>query len=339
MIGNHRIFLILFFLLNWFSNPFLNKRIVIINKNTEINLRIKLVISQNTKEKALVKSNLFINLNQAKHSYNKKQTFSSIPQLNQDFHKLSAIHCEIIQNLDFPVNSNSPICSNISIDFITELERIYSKYNLIERIKLADHVQLKIYALFTNSNHYQLIKNENSQIKSSFIQLRLVENLNLKHIVSSKNNSIIPLLLCNLYEIDTVKLEISFELNPISNVNDNYEDESVNISINDEEINSNSLDLFAIEVKLSNNCVKKEDSSQFQRDFIDTNTQKMENIQSSSSNYKVHIVLPIVLSFFLVSMVIIVTVFLRRSHLRRKEGKGYTCNNHMSKRSGLIYLL
>ena len=224
-----------------------------------MNQRIKLVISQKIKEKTLTKSNLFINLNQAKHASNKKPAIASILQLNQDFHKSSAIQCEIIQNLDVPLNGNSPICSNISIDIITELERVYSKYNLIERIKIADHVQLKVYALFTNTNDYQLITNENSQIKSSYyIQLRLIENLNLKHIVSSKNNSKIPLLLCNMYEIDTIKLEISFKLNPLSNLNDNYEDESVNSSVNEnEDINSNSLDLFAIEVKLANNCVKK----------------------------------------------------------------------------------
>lgn len=274
--------------------------------------RVKLVITQKLNEKHLIKSVLYLNLNQAKHLQPKLQP-TAILNSNQDLNK-APIQCELISNLDFNLNGNSPICSNITIDLIGELEKIYSRFNLVERIRIADHVQLKVYGLFTHTNEYNLISSD--QVKSYYIQLKSYENLGLKHLVSSKNTSLVSLQICNVFEIDTLKLEINFK--PSS------EDQA--------EETTTSLDVFTIEIKLANHCFKRDDLSNTQ--------QKLENYQQASGmNYKVHVILPVVLSFFFVSMLIILTVLIRRNQYRKTDEKGYTCKSHISKKITLIFKL
>lgn len=278
--------------------------IVLLISKTNSEQNVKLVITQKMNQLILIKSDLFINLNQMKHTSNKQSINSGtiLLNLNQDYLK-SSIKCEIFQDISAKNNANSPICSNMTIDLITELERIYSRYNLVERIKAAEHAQLKIYALLlinnnNNNNDYQLIPNESKSSSSYYVQLRSIENLNLKHIISSKNNSNIPILICNVFEIESIKLEINFK--PVSF--SNYEEEDNNNN-NDE---TNSLDMFTIEIKLSNHCFKREINTDLKE------AQKLENYQHNSTNFKVHVILPVLLSFFLVSTLIVIALFIRR---------------------------
>ena len=101
-----------------------------------------------------------------------------------------------------------------------------------------------------------------------------------------------------MFEIESIKLEINFK--PVSF--SNYEEEDNNNN-NDE---TNSLDMFTIEIKLSNHCFKREINTDLKE------AQKLENYQHNSTNFKVHVILPVLLSFFLVSTLIVIALFIRR---------------------------
>ena len=88
----------------------------------------------------------------------------------------------------------------------------------------------------------------------------------------------------------------------------NYEEEDNNNNNNNNNNNDeiNSLDMFTIEIKLSNHCFKREINTDLKE------AQKLENYQQNSTNFKVHVILPVLLSFFLVSTLIVIALFIRR---------------------------
>jgi len=198
------------------------------------------------------------------------------------------------------VRKPAALCANLSIDLKSELTRFHSHLNVFE----LNTAQLNILALFKDPH---------------FVHLRTVDSQSLQGFVA--NNSALTLLVCNLVDVELVRLE----LNTVDK----------------------SLDVFTIDFSLVDHCppvdafLQLQDSSSQKSDHLLFTTRLQQKVsmleaeKSASSptgtSLRVHVLLPIVLSFFIVTMLIFIALFFRRFHVTAglKEKPNLSCNKHI----------
>lgn len=234
---------------------------------------------QTVNEQFLTESTASLNLNQARHE-------------NKNMFETNGIKCNLFENT-FLHSSKSALCANISINLKTELTKFYSHLNIYN----LNTAKLNVFALFKDRN-FRLIPSHQkiSAIDTSdFIHLRKIENQHLQGLI--RNNSVFTMLVCNLVDIEYMKLELS--------------------------VVGKSLDVYTVDFSLEDHCPRV-DTFLMKKNLILTTKSKQkvssaieklaapDKDDSMASNLKVHVILPIILSFFMVTMLIFIAVFFRR---------------------------
>lgn len=251
-------------------------------------------IIQKLSDKFLTESVINFNLNQAKHE-NKNMIYNN------------GIKCEIFQNNFFDIHKPTTLCSNISINLNTELDKFYPHLNIMD----LKQVTLNIHALFKNRN-YRLIPSsyEEKSSGSNFINLRTIDTRGVKELV--RNRTALSMLVCNLLDIEYIKLEMS--------------------------IVSGSLDLFTVDFRPVDHCQGIKDylnnrnqlfTTKFHQKASSIKKLKTPDDNHEESSFKVHVILPIILSFFMVTLLIFIAVFFRKSHLASFKEKRFSCDKHI----------
>jgi len=246
----------------------------------------------------LADSTLDFSLSQAKHE---KKLSSGI------FNDRSALSCQIFHNSFLDIKKPLALCANLSLNLKSELTRFHSHLNIFE-LNIA---QLNIFAIFKDLNRYHLPIAE--PVKSKFVHLRTIDSKSLKDLIH--NNSEITLLVCNLINVELVRLELSTV--------------------------GKTFDVFTIEFSLLEHCPPIDTFFHLQNsnnNHYTTSLQQQkvllegEKSESSTSSLKVHVLLPIVLSFFIVTMVIFLAIFFRRFHVTaslKDKKPSFSCDKHI----------
>ncbi len=181
-----------------------------------------------------------------------------------------------------------------------------------------------------------------SSYKFTNMQLSLLDSIYLKNFIW--NNLSLPLVICNLVEIDTIKLEFIVK-SLISTRSGQHK--QINQVV--EQNVSDKLDIFIVAINIGDVCVKRNEpitkESQYMYNQIKDSGQKQtepnDSVSSDSGSFKVHVVLPIVLSFFFVTLLIVVAIFLRKLQItnfnkspsckEKASASSYSCEKHLGK--------
>ena len=265
-------------------------------------------------DKLLAPTNVFVYLKQARHSNLKK-----LPDFpTNSIKNKESLNCEVYTNLD--MSSNRLYCLNMTINLNSEIERLFPDRDLVNKIRKSDYFHLNIYAAILN-NDYQIFSNNSYQLKSNYAQVNLLDKINVEKILINNWNQ--PILFCNLYEIESLKLEFSLKKSSTDS---------------DSSFESNKIEVFTIEVKVFNSCSRKDTSKASQYTFNQAylpstyeNSRQNENRlgNESQTSLKVHVILPILLSFFFVTFIILIAIFFRRFRFHNCKDN-YSCEKHIS---------
>lgn len=265
-------------------------------------------------DKLLASTNVFVYLKQARHSNLKK-----LPEFpTNSIKNKESLSCEVYTNLD--MSSNRLYCLNMTINLNSEIERLFPDRDLVNKIRKSDYFHLNIYASILN-NDYQIFSNNSYQSKSNYAQVNLLDKINVEKILINNWNQ--PILFCNLYEIERLNLEFSLKKSSTDS---------------DSSFESNKIEVFTIEVKVFNSCSRKDTSKASQYTFNQVylpstyeNSRQNENRlgNESQTNLKVHVILPILLSFFFVTFIILIAIFFRRFRFHNCKDH-YSCEKHIS---------
>ena len=299
--------------------------LTIVNK-TGARSRIKIEIKQLLNSKELSRSVVYVGLNEK-------------PLIDGDVisePKETEPKNLLVKSLKLPkvINHRSKptTCLNLSINLNQQLNSIFLQHDLIEKVRSNRLAKFDIYTLMV-SNDYHLIPVGNNEppTTKSYQRLETADySLDLLKSLILNSTASYSFLLCNsIDEIEKVRIELGFRRNAV----DLGEDVVVVAEENDR------FDIYSIEGKLFDMCVKNPLNSKFVRQFGDlhlfdySNSNHSASLMASlknslserslnpngssssdvaSSNFKIHFLLPITLSFLLVTAIILLALFVRR---------------------------
>lgn len=297
-----------------------NGWMVMTNKHTVRNVKVKLIIRQQLPGKELARTILYLNLNQ------------EVKQLDTNVH----VRCELNEN------ERKSRCLNVSINLQHELTSLFgSEQQLANKLKSNADVRIDIYALVINNDYHLIpVGNDPSAVQPArhFVKLDPIESMDTLRAILF-NNSVYSLLICNSpYELDKLKFEFTFREHIYSDVDSGEQlfDElaRTNNLFTNKNFNLNKLDSYTIDVKLFQLCLMNSLNDKLIKKFFgfnynsELNNQTLMSLKNSlsersinpngadsnlnGSNFKTHVLLPVLLSFCFVTFFILFAVFIRR---------------------------
>jgi hypothetical protein len=266
--------------------------------------KIKVIIEQRIGSEFLTSSLVFVHLNRVKHEA------TSLAES-----RIDSIKCDIASNQ----NSNdiqslsdsarlSSICLNMSMNLAREFEIFYPESSdiIIKRLRNAEKMQLKFYASISPSStggngrkfHYFQMNPmlAPKDLTNEYLPLKTLKNLNSDEFfghVNIKSNANLPILICNLFEMENLLVEVTFRPKSSKDV----------------------IELFTFELNLMDSCQDGSETNNNNNKLFNVITSKSSNIKSNNRINRTNIILPVVLSFFLLSLLILIAVLLRRFNL------------------------
>lgn len=308
---------------------------VILNKSSNSkNNKIKLVAKQDLNGHELSKSTIYLSLNEQEKQIDalaalnpKEKILCEFKEAELDSMNTNTLLFKALGVMPKPTQHRiKSTCFNISINFPHELASLFSQHDLIEKIRANRLISFNIYAFVVSSDYHLIpasagehqIQNDlyKKQLNSNknYVKLDGIEsNEHLKNLIL--NGSFYSFLVCNnLDEIEKLKIELRFKC-----------DESLGDQVDDK------LEVYLIDLKMFDLCFKNTMNSKLIRQYgsgIDSfsgGNQSLMSLKnslserslnsnngSSTSNFKVHVLLPITLSFLLVMIFIMFALFIRR---------------------------
>ena len=260
-----------------------------LNASATRHQKYELSIMQHLNENQLASSLVYLNLNQVNRR----------PETTN-----KGISCEMFQDSVF--EEGASLCSNVSLNLTAELQFAYDQFELPDRLRSKhSRAELNVYAQFKNKNKYRLVPGDFkvNAVKSSFVHMRKMDSAELRQLMSAQNSSLASFLVCNLADIEFIRIELS--VRPTSTA-------------------PTSLDMFVIDFSLHDHCPRineildknllMQSTKMYLKELKNYGMLEASAVEDDSQNssIKVHVILPIVLSFFMVGMIIFVAVFFRR---------------------------
>ncbi len=202
----------------------------------------------------------------------------------------------------------------MTLNLNDEFALLYPNQDIKNKLRLLNDFQFRIYASVIDNNNFQLIPNgmqtnKNLLANPNYILLNMYDHSNVKNLIL--NDIEMPIHYCGMYEIDSLKLEINIKSD--SNSEQAFQIDSYNMYENDR------VEIFTIDLNLSSVCARKKTSILESLQYFSnqpvlaesTNTKQLSDVNSSQS-LKVHVLLPIILSVFIVTFFILIAIFFRR---------------------------
>jgi hypothetical protein len=351
--------------LNCFVTNIANDWIVVSNRAGAVQSKLKLLIRQRLNDRELIRSTVFIYLNQEKHSnlaaigtvspVTSKNGKAVSMILNDQKTSTKNIICDKLSksdshklNVNYLKKNSHGQCLNISVNLAAELNSLFTRQDLINKIKTTHIFQTRVYAILANndyqllplSSNYHLNTNLNNQ-NEIFVKLNPINSIDIKNFIL--NGSHYPILACNLNEADKLKIEFSFR--------NKFDTSASSSATNNGQINDWRLfDIYTIEVKLNEVCnFAKEPAADGLNNYpldlltlmslsnnpnplsLGANSGSMKN--DNQNSLKFNVFLPVLLSFIFVLFFILTAVFIRRYRINGcvNKDRKYACEKHLSK--------
>ena len=321
-------------------------RLVLLNtKNTKKSAKFKFLITQKlaTSGLELATSAVYLHLDQRIYSTNSNTNTGEFSATSRAT-TTERVSCKTFYKNDYSTHNqhSKSLCLNMSVNLNAEFKQYYPSQSLRSRIKTTNGFNFRVYASVINSD-FQLIPSnmhtnaKNGLLKPNYIQLNMLESASVENLIA--NEAPLPVYFCNLLEMESLKLEFTFKSN--RNANQKYD--------------TNKMELFTIDYKLANVCTQKKAivSDNTLQYFSNqpvlaavtddtTNNAKRRFDQTydvnSTPSLKVHVILPIILSFFFVTFFILVAIFFRRLRFTNCNDRNYTCEKHLSKLKAFLLI-
>ena len=273
---------------------------MLLNTNSGKNKsKFKLILTQKLQnDKELISSSVFLYLDQNAYA-------------NADeYVPLTRLPCKTFSKTELHSNQHSKLfCFNMTLDLNEEFKTFYPSHNLKNKINLMSDFQFRVYASVASSDFLLIpsgVQTNKNLLKQNYLLLNIVENLSVKNLIL--DDMTLPMHYCNLLEIESLRLEFSFKSNINADHTNNYQ-----------MYDSNNVEIFTIDVDISRVCARKKASLLENLQYFSnqpvlaeaTNTKQIDD-NNSTQSMKVHVVLPIILSFFFVTFFILIAVFFRR---------------------------
>lgn len=258
-------------------------------------------VVQRIGDKFLRESLVDFHLNQAKHE-NKNMVFNT------------GINCQIFEDNNFmQLGKSRSLCTNITVDLKTEINKFYPHLNTMDM----GSSFLNIFALYKDRN-YRLLPNDIFQTSSispsaNYIHLRTVDSEALQQFTSNRTG--LSFSVCSVVDIELIKLEVT-------------------------KIGS-ALEVFTIDFNLIDHCPRINDmllisqnelfTTKYQHKALSSieKLRKINELNDGSTSLKIHVVLPIILSFFMVTIFICIAIFIRRFHVKKIKDRKFNCDKHI----------
>lgn len=299
-------------------------------RSNNVRSRIKLFVRQEINGRELAKSFVYLSLNERLAEQRltceaKEVEVDAIisPSKSLLFKSLGVIP-KVIHH------RKSTTCLNVSLDLAYQINSLFGQHDLMSKIRAGRLHKFNVYGLLVSSDYHLIPAGVNGfglEVESSLpmattaTSSKSYQLLDLGHQFLATetikelvlNGSVYSFLLCShLEEIERVRIELKFRPS------------------DDQDKSDDRLDVFSIDIKLFELCFKNGLNSklirQFGDGFLDVANHSIMSLKNplserslngaadaaAGSNLKVHVLLPITLSFLFVTAVILLTLFVRR---------------------------
>lgn len=322
--------------------------------------RFKLLIRQRIRDKELIRSTVFIHLNQIKHKTNTAAAANKESiQTSVQCQPIDSTHIKPKNRLNY-LKQDTPTtstCWNVSL----LLDSAFNTSNhLIQKIKSSHLFTAKFYATTSLSSpvstsapngndYYTLIPASNAPRVESMTKLSGIDVMEIKTAILTK--SMYSVFVCNLNEMNRLRVELSFRnrFDPSSLKSDvnffdwkSYEIYTVDVRLSDWcDLGQMSFDSkyapidWSLIKTLKDSATERGSSSSSAAHITNSQANFNENNDSARSNsLRFNVFLPVLLSFFFVLFFILTAVIIRRYRITdcnsNKERK-LTCEKHLRK--------